>query len=201
MSLYPKVVEEAIDLFRRFPGIGTKTAKRLVLFLLNQDKAFVETFASKLIEMKKTVHPCPICFNITDEKICHICASDTRDKTKICVVEETGDLIAIESTGKYNGVYHVLGGVISPMRGVEPENLHIDELLNRITAAEPSIGEIIIATNPDVEGDTTALYLENKLKPLGILITRIARGLPQGGDLKYADSKTLAKAIENRKPE
>jgi len=197
MHQYAASLTKLIEQFARLPGIGPKTAQRLAFFVLNLPENQVEEFARTLLAVKKSITTCPRCCNLTDVIPCRICADEKRDRSVICVVEEAQDVAAIEKTREYKGLYHVLQGRISPMEGKGPEDLRIKELLTRLSGAETS--EVIIATNPDVEGETTALYLARLLKPLGIKTTRIAHGLPVGGDLEYADAATLARALAGRR--
>ncbi len=182
--------------FASLPGIGMKSAQRLAYHVMSMDTAAVEEFAQALVNAKKNVHRCSVCCNLTEREICPICGDDTRDHSVICVVETPKDVTAFERTREYNGVYHVLHGLLSPMDGVTPDKLHIKELLARISKG--GIDEVIMATNPTVEGDATALYVAGLLKPLGIKVSRLAFGLPVGGMLEYADEVTLFKALENR---
>lgn len=188
-------MEKAISELSKLPGIGRKTAQRMVFYLLKTPKREVQSLAEALIAIKEKIDFCTICFNITETDPCQICTSDKRDRTTVCVVEEANDVLALEKTGEYKGLYHVLGGALSPLEGLGPEDLNIKELLSRLNG---STNEVIIATNPNTEGEATALYLEKLIKPLDIKITRIARGLPVGGDLEYADAMTLTKALEGR---
>lgn len=188
-------MEKAISEFAKLPGIGRKSAQRLVFYLLKLPKYEVQQLADALYAIKEKVNFCTICFNITETDLCHICASDKRDRTTLCVVEEANDVLALEKTGEYNGLFHVLGGALSPLEGIGPNDLHIKEMMTRLNG---TIQEIIIATNPNTEGEATSLYLEKLIKPLEIKLTRIARGLPVGGDLEYADEITLTKALEGR---
>ncbi len=193
---YPSVsMEKAISELSKLPGIGRKSAQRLVFYLLKWPKYEVQQLADALYAIKEKVNFCTICFNITEADTCHICASDKRDRTTLCVVEEANDVLALEKTGEYKGLFHVLGGALSPLEGIGPNDLHIKEMMARLNG---TIQEIIIATNPNTEGEATALYLEKLIKPLEIKLTRIARGLPVGGDLEYADEITLTKALEGR---
>jgi recombination protein RecR len=196
MAYYAAPLSKLIDQFERLPGIGRKTAQRLAFFILNGTDEQAESFASVLVEAKKSMHYCKICQNLTDGEVCSICESATRDKSVICVVEDPRDVIAFERTRDYSGLYHVLHGVISPMDGIGPDQLKIKELLARVNSGK--VEEIIMATNPDVEGEATAMYVSRLLKPLGIKVTRIAYGLPAGGELEYADEVTLLKALEGR---
>lgn len=190
-------LEKAIQEFAKLPGIGRKTAQRLAFYLLKISKQEVLHLAEALVALKEKVNFCSICFNITEDDPCYICANGKRDRRMICVVEEANDVLAFEKTGEYKGLYHVLGGVLSPLEGIGPDDLHIKELLDRF---EDTLEEIIVATNPNAEGEATALYLEKLIKPLDIKITRIARGIPVGGDLEYADEITLTRALEGRVP-
>jgi recombination protein RecR len=187
-----------INEFSRLPGIGRKTAERLSFFILKDDGEAVKRFAEALLDVKKNMRFCNTCGNITEHEECEICANPHRNKKLICVVEEPRDIWAIEKSGTYNGVYHVLMGALSPLDGIGPDNLRIRELLGRVQESE--IDEIIVATDPNVEGDATAIYISKLIKPLGVTITRIASGLPAGGDLEYADSVTLSKALAGRHP-
>ena len=182
----------------KLPGIGRKTAERLAFFLLKEDEKLARGIAEALLDMRKNMRFCPLCFNMTDGDLCEICASPRRNRALICVVEEPKDIWAIEKSGSYDGVYHVLMGALSPLDGIGPENLRIRELLKRI--GEGKVEELILATDPNVEGDATALYIAKLVKPLGVPVTRIASGLPVGGDLEYADSVTLSKALSGRRP-
>ncbi len=189
-------LENLIDSFARLPGIGRKTAQRLAYHMLNQSQEDCEKFADAILEAKKTIRYCQECQNLTDSELCPICQSELRDKTTICVVEEPKDVIALERTHEYSGLYHVLHGVISPLAGVSPDDIKIKELLRRI--GKGGISEVIMATNASVEGEATAIYISQLLKPMSIKCTRLAYGLPVGGDLEYADEITLTRAIEGR---
>lgn len=182
--------------FARLPGIGMKSAARLAYHVMSMDEEDVEKFAQALLNARKTVHFCACCENLTDQELCPVCDDEDRDHSVICVVESPKDIAAFERTGEYRGVYHVLHGLISPMRGVLPDDLKIRSLLKRIQNG--GISEVIMATNPTVEGDATAAYLSQLIKPLGVSVTRLAFGLPVGGILEYADEVTLYKALENR---
>ncbi len=188
-------MEKAISELSKLPGIGRKSAQRLVFFLLKLRKSEVQNLADALLAIKEKVKFCTICFNITEVDVCSICQSEKRDRSFLCVVEEANDVLALEKTGEYRGLYHVLGGVLSPLEGVGPDDLHIRQLLPRLNGTTK---EVIIATNPTTEGEATAIYLEKIIKPMNIRVSRIARGLPVGGDLEYADEITLAKALEGR---
>jgi recombination protein RecR len=189
-------LEKLVEQFSKFPGIGKKTAQRMAFFVLKERKEEVEALAQAILDAKNKVGYCSICFNITEEDPCSICGDEKRDRSIICVVEEANDVVALEKTNQYKGLFHVLGGVLSPLDGVGPDDLKIKELLSRLKGGE--IKEVIIATNPNTEGEATAIYLSRLIKPLGIKVTRIARGLPAGGDLEYADQITLANALEGR---
>lgn len=180
------------------PGIGPKSAQRIAYWMLNSDRETVLRLADAIVEVKNTVHFCSRCFNYAEGDLCEVCASHKRDESTICVVSEPRDIAAIERTAAFSGVYHVLGGVLSPMDGVGPDDLHIAELLKRL--ADEAVREVVLATNPNVEGETTAAYLARLIKPLGIEVTRLASGLPVGGDLEFADEITLGRAIESRRP-
>lgn len=191
------VMQNLMEHFSKLPGIGPKTAQRLAFFVLSLPMEEVSAFAQALVQAKETMTFCPICFSLTDTKPCAICQDETRDRRTICVVEETSDVFSIERTRDFRGLYHVLQGSISPMDGKQPEDLRIKELLSRLESGE--VKEIILATNPDVEGETTALYLARLLKPFGLKITRIAHGIPVGSNLEHADAATLAQALEGRR--
>lgn len=186
----------AIEELSKLPGIGKKTAQRLAIFLLKSDEQQVESLIIAIKDLKLKLRFCSRCFNLSEEELCNICQSEKRDTSVICVVEEASDVIAIEKTHEFRGLYHVLGGVLSPLSGITPESLHIKELLKRFE--EEDIKEIILALNPDTEGETTSLYLAKLMKPLNVTVTRIARGLPIGGDLEFADDATIGRAILNR---
>lgn len=186
----------AIEELSKLPGIGKKTAQRLAIHLLKYETQQVENLITAIQNLKLKLRFCSRCFNISEEELCSICKSEKRDKTIICVVEEASDVMAVEKTHEYKGLYHVLGGVLSPLSGVTPDSLHIKELLKRFE--EEDIREVILALNPDTEGETTSLYLARILKPIGVTVTRIARGLPIGGDLEFADDATIGRAILNR---
>lgn len=190
-------IQKLLDELERLPGVGPKSAQRIAFWLLNADAATARRLADAIIEVKQTVHFCPTCFNYAEDDQCAICADVQRDRSAICVVEEPRDVTAIERTGEFKGVYHVLGGVISPMDGIGPDQLHVRELMARL--ANEEVSEVLLATNPNVEGETTAVYLARLIKPLGIQVTRLASGLPVGGDLEYADQITLGRAIEARR--
>ena len=197
MQYFPAALQELADQFARLPGIGGKTAQRLAFHVLELSEEDGKAFAAAILAAKETVHTCPVCQNLTDREICPICDDEMRDKSTICVVAEPKDVIAMERSREFNGLYHVLHGVLSPLDGIGPDNLRIRELFQRLQ--KESVSEIIIATNSDVEGEATATYLAQLLKPVGIKISRIAHGLPVGGDLEYADEVTLSRALENRR--
>ncbi|MGQ9644671.1 MAG: recombination mediator RecR [Ignavibacterium sp.] len=186
----------AIDELSKLPGIGKKTAQRLALHIIKNDRESAEKLAKAIVDLKEKLMLCKKCFNLSEAEFCDICKNPKRDQTTICVVEEVSDVIAIEKSHEYNGLYHVLGGVLSPLMGVGAENIRIKELINRFHDEE--IKEVILALNPDTEGETTSLYLAKLIKPLGIKVTRIARGIPIGGDLEFADEATIGKAMINR---
>ncbi len=180
--------------FAKLPGIGMKTAQRLAYHVMSMPENDVQEFADAMVNARKSIHPCSVCQNFTDGSVCSICSDNMRDRTTICVVETPKDVSAFERSGEYNGLYHVLHGLISPINGIGPEQLKIKELLSRINGTD----EVIMATNPTVEGEATAMYIAKLLKPLGVKVTRLAFGLPVGGTLEYADDITLFKALENR---
>jgi len=186
----------AIDELSKLPGIGKKTAQRLAIFLLKSENQQVDNLLNAVKDLKLKLRFCSRCFNLSEHELCSICQSDRREKSVICVVEEASDVMAIEKTHEYRGLYHVLGGVLSPLSGITPDSLHITELLKRFETED--IKEVILALNPDTEGETTSLYLGKLLKPLNLNVTRIARGLPIGGDLEFADDATIGRAILNR---
>jgi len=196
MRLFAKPLARLIEELERLPGVGPKTAQRLAFHLLRQPPEEVRALAEAIVAVRETVRPCAVCFNLTDAERCAICDDPRRDAGQICVVAEARDVVAMESSGEYHGLYHVLGGLISPMEGVGPDELSIGPLLQRLQ--QGGVGEVIIATNPVVEGDATAMYLSRLIKPLGIKVTRIALGLPVGGDLDYADQVTIARALLGR---
>lgn len=197
MSYYSLSIEKLIESFERLPSIGHKTAVRLAFHMLDLSKEETDEFINSIINAKEKLKYCSNCYNISDTDPCPICSSPKRDNSVICVVEDVRDVMAMERTHEFKGVYHVLHGTISPMNGIGPEDIKIKELLNRI--ANNDIKEIIIATNPRVEGEATAIYLSKIIKPLGIKVTRIAHGIPVGGDLEYTDEVTLSKALEGRR--
>lgn len=197
MDTIPQPVLRLIEAFSRLPGIGPKSASRLTYYLLRSQSDDTTELAEALTELRERTRFCSVCFNITEENPCPICKSEERERNVICVVEEPLDVMAIERTREYRGLYHVLHGVISPMDGIGPEDLRIRELIDRVDAG--TINEVILATNPSLEGENTAMYIQRKISKPTIKITRLARGLPMGGDLEYADEVTLARALEGRR--
>lgn len=195
--IYPKSIAALIEQFQKFPSVGPKSAQRMAFHLLKMPKTEVEKFAQSVIEAKENTFACDICFNMSSSNPCEICKSTSRDRSTVCVVAETKDLIAIEKTNEFFGLYHVLQGLISPIDGIGAEDVRIKELLHRL--ATDDVKEVILALSPSVEGEATSLYLNKLIKPFGIKITRIAFGLPVGADLEYADEITLARAIEGRR--
>lgn len=187
-----------IEQFERMPGIGRKSAQRLAFYVLGLSDAEAKGFAQAILDAHEKIHRCKICCNLTDTELCSVCGNLARDKSKICVVEDPRDVLAIERTHEYEGVYHVLHGAISPMNGIGPDQLAIKELLARLGGGEEEVGEIIMATNPTVEGEATAMYISRLLKPMGVKVTRLAYGVPVGADLEYADEVTLSRALEGR---
>jgi recombination protein RecR len=195
--MYEGIIQDLIDELGRLPGVGPKSAQRIAFHIIQSDRVDVTRLAEVLKTVKERVKFCSICGNISEEELCKICRDPRRDKTSICVVEESKDVLAIEKTREFKGSYHVLGGAISPIDGVGPENLRIKELMTRL--AETTISEVIIATDPNLEGEATATYLTRLMKPLGVKVSRLASGLPVGGDLEYADEITLGRAFEGRR--
>ncbi|WP_126424648.1 recombination mediator RecR [Brevibacillus marinus] len=194
---YPEPVSKLIEGFMKLPGIGPKTAGRLAFFVLGMKEEDVLDLAKALVNAKRQLSYCSVCNNITDVDPCHICRDKQRDRSVICVVQEPKDVVAMEKTREYEGYYHVLHGAISPMDGIGPEDIKIPSLLKRLE--DEQVKEVILATNPNIEGEATAMYISRLVKPFGIRVTRIAHGLPVGGDLEYADEVTLAKALEGRR--
>lgn len=192
-----RALQRLLDELGRLPGIGPKSAQRIAYYLLEAEADEARRLADAIRDVKRQVHFCPVCFSYATGDTCEICADSRRDTTSICVVSEPRDVQAVERTGAYQGLYHVLGGVISPMDKIGPDQLHVRELLSRL--ANNEVAEVILATNPDVEGETTATYLARTIAPLGVKVTRLASGLPVGGDLEYADEVTLGRAIEARR--
>jgi recombination protein RecR len=195
MLFTSEALQQLIEEFSQLPGIGRKSAQRLALHLLKQPREDVVRMARTLVNMKDRIRYCSVCWNITEVDPCAICASPKRDQSIICVVEEPNDVIAVEKTNDFRGLYHVLGGALSPLDGIGPEDLKVKELLNRTTS---DVTEVILALNPNIEGEATTIYLSRLLKPLCVKVTRIARGLPVGGDLEFADEATLSRALEGR---
>lgn len=195
--IYPKAIATLIEQFQKFPSVGPKSAQRMAFYLLRMPMSEVKKFAQSIVEAKEKTQTCEICFNISSTSPCEICQSAKRDRSTICVVAETKDLIAIEKTNEYSGLYHVLQGLISPMDGIGADDIRIKELLSRLT--DEIVKEVILALSPSVEGEATSLYLSKLIKPFGIKISRIAFGLPVGADLEYADEITIARAIEGRR--
>lgn len=191
-------IQRLIDAFHRLPGVGPKTAQRLAYHVLRAPEEEARDLAAALIEVKESVVLCERCQNLTDESPCRICSDRSRDRTVICVVEEPLDVVAIERAGGFTGLYHVLHGVISPSDGIGPEDLKVEELLRRLRDADTEVTEVIVATNPNLEGEATSMYLARLMRPLGLRVTRLARGLPAGADLEYADDVTLGRAMEFR---
>ena len=196
MSGYSDTLGNLVDQLAKLPGIGRKSAQRLAFHILKQPEKEAQLLAEAILTAKAKIHYCSLCYNLTDKELCPICSNPERDQTVLCVVEDARDVIALERAHQFHGLYHVLHGAISPMDGVGPDQLKIKELLQRLQAHPAE--EIIIATNTSIEGEATAMYLSNLLKPLGIKVTRIAQGLPVGGDIQYADEVTLARAFEGR---
>ena len=196
MQITPEPVTRLIEEFSRLPGIGPKTASRLTFYLLRSPAEQTMALAEAIRQLKERISFCEVCYNITEISPCPICRDEHRDRTQICVVEEPLDVLALERTRAYHGLYHVLHGAISPVEGIGPDDLRIAELLERLRGG--GVGEVILATNLSLEGEATAMYLERRLAPLNVRVTRLARGLPVGGDLEYADEITLARAIEGR---
>jgi recombination protein RecR len=194
--MYPKILLNLIEELKKLPGVGAKTAERYAFEIINRDHQDIQAFANALLKVKEGLRVCTICGNITEDVLCDICKDKKRDRSVICVVSHPKDLIAMEKMGEYHGVYHVLNGVISTFKGILPEDINIETLINRV---DQHISEVIIATNPTIEGETTALYIAKRLQLKGTNVTRLASGLPMGGHLDYADEMTLIKAMEGRK--
>ena len=195
--MYEGVVQDLIDELGRLPGVGPKSAQRIAFHLLEADEDYVRRLAEVLLRVKETVHFCEICFNVAESNLCRVCADPQRDTTMICVVEESKDVVAIERTREFRGRYHVLGGALNPIEGIGPGDLHVTELMARL--GDSTLTEIIIATNPNHTGEATASYLARQIGPMGIKVSRLASGLPVGGDLEYADEVTLGRAFEGRR--
>ncbi len=196
MQYFPAGLQELTEQFARLPGIGGKTAQRLAFYVLSLPESEAQAFADAIVEAKRTVHTCPVCQNLTDREICPICSDDNRNKGQICVVAEPKDVIAMERSREFNGVYHVLHGVISPLNHVTQDDIRIKELLQRVSDGE--VTEVIMATNPDTEGEATAMYISRLLRPMEVTVTRLAYGVPVGSQLEYADEVTLSRALEGR---
>ena len=196
MQFFPAALQELADQFARLPGIGGKTAQRLAFYVLGMPQEDAEAFAEAILEAKKNVHTCPVCQNLTDREICPICSDDMRDRGVICVVAEPKDVIAMERSREFRGVYHVLHGVISPLNHVSQDDIKIRELLLRVGSGD--VREVIMATNPDTEGEATAMYISRLLRPMEVKVTRLAYGVPVGSQLEYADEVTLSRALEGR---
>lgn len=196
MLFFPAALQNLSDQFARLPGVGSKTAQRLAFHVLSLPIEDAEEFADAILEAKKRVHSCPCCQNLTDRELCPICDDDTRDKSVICVVADPKDVIAMERSGEFRGVYHVLHGVISPLNHVTQDDIRIKELLKRVSTGE--VREVIMATNPDTEGEATAMYISRLLRPMEVRVTRLAYGVPVGSQLEYADEVTLSRALEGR---
>lgn len=194
---YAEPIARLIEELTKLPGIGPKTAQRLAFHLLHMERSTVNNIAAAIIEAREKVRYCSVCCNLTDEDPCRICANTARDRSTICVVQEPRDVVAFEKTREYKGLYHVLHGALNPMEGIGVEEIRLKELMSRL--GDGQVQEVILCTNPNTEGETTAMYIARFIKPLGIKVTRIARGLPMGGDLEYADEVTLAKALEGRR--
>ena len=197
MRAFPAALERLTEQFARLPGIGMKSAQRLAFYVLSLPKDEAQSFAQAILDAKDSVRLCPVCQNLTDQELCAICADPERDHSLICVVAEPKDVIAMERAREYHGVYHVLHGVISPMNGVGPDDIRIRELMSRLSSGE--VKEVVLATNPDVEGEATAAYISRLIKPMGIRVTRIAHGVPVGGELEYTDEVTLSRAFQGRR--
>ena len=196
-SMFPASLENLIDGFASLPGIGRKSAQRLAFHILSLPEGEAERFANAVLEARSRVHTCPVCMNLTEDGLCPICASENRDRTTVCVVSEPRDVLSIERSREYKGLYHVLHGSLSPMNRIGPDDLRIRELLNRV--AQGDIQEVIMATNPDTEGDATAMYISKLLRPFEIRVTRLGFGVPVGSNLEYADDATLLRALEGRR--
>ena len=196
MSFFPKSLENLIDKFAALPGVGRKSAQRLAFHVLSLPEGEAEAFADAITEARRSVHCCTVCQNLTEGEVCAICSSDRRDKGVICVVSEPRDVLSIERSREYNGVYHVLHGVLSPMSRIGPDDLRINELMKRVAAG--GVNELIMATNPDTEGEATAMYISRLVKPFDVKVTRLAYGIPVGSNLEFADDATLMRAMEGR---
>lgn len=197
MNYYSASISQLIEEFTKLPGIGRKTAQRLAFHVINMPTQDAHNLADAIVKAKENIKYCKVCTNLTDQDVCNICSDERRDPLLLCVVEDPRDVVAMERTKEFKGYYHVLHGAISPLEGIGPEDIKIKELLARLSAQ--SVDEVIIATNPNIEGEATAMYLSKLLKPMGIKVSRIAHGIPVGGDLEYADEVTLTKALEGRR--
>ena len=197
MADYIDVLQRLSEKFARLEGVGKKSAMRMAFSVLELDEEFVREFADVLVEARTSIHECAICGNLTDKEICSVCEDENRDGSVICVVEDVKALLSIEKVREYKGLYHVLGGVISPINGITPDKIRLKELITRV--GEGEVGEVIVATNPTTDGEVTAMYISKYLKPLGVKVTRLAYGVPVGSDLEYADEVTLGRAIEGRR--
>ncbi len=197
MPAFAEPLERLMEALKTLPGVGSKSAQRLAFHVLKAPRPEVEAIASALLDVKNSLRLCKVCFNISDQEECGICRDSSRDRMQICVVEEAGNVAVIERAGGFHGLYHVLHGVLSPMHGVGPDQIHIRELLDRVRAG--SVREVILATNPTVDGETTAAHLSSELKPLGVEVSRIALGLPVGADIEYVDEVTVSKALDGRR--
>lgn len=197
MKEIAKPLEQLVDELKRLPGIGPKSAQRLAFYLLRQAEPDVRRLAEAILSARTSLRTCAVCHNLSDGEICGFCSSDTRDRKTICVVESAQDLLSIEKTGGFHGLYHVLGGALSPLQGVGPDQLNIKTLLSRLE--QDGVREIIVATNPNAEGEATALYLAKLIKPLGVSVTRLAMGLPAGSELEYTDNVTMSRALDGRR--
>ena len=197
MAIHAKPIDQLIEALTKLPGVGRKTAARLAFHILRSSLSEAQTLARAILDVKEKIRLCSICFNLTDEDPCRVCRDEHRNKEVLCVVEGPNDLIAIENTGVFNGRYHVLHGTLSPLEGIGPEDIKVKELMERLSREK--IVEVILATNPTVEGGTTALYLTDQIRLLGIKVTRIAYGIPMGGEIEYSDGMTLSKALEGRR--
>jgi len=196
MQYFPAALQDLADHFARLPGIGGKTAQRLAFYMLGLPESEAQAFADAIVEAKRTVHTCPVCQNLTDREVCPICDDETRNQGIICVVAEPKDVIAMERSREFNGVYHVLHGVISPLNHMTQDDIRVKELLQRVATGE--VAEVIMATNPDTEGEATAMYISRLLRPMEVKVTRLAYGVPVGSQLEYADEVTLSRALEGR---
>ncbi len=198
MAQYPPSIQKLIETFAHLPGLGPKTAERIIFYLVKKNQGYINDLTDNIQKLRKDIKVCGQCFNIGSSDPCEICADPKRDATTLCVVSEPQDIMVIEKSGEYHGHYHVLGGVLNPVENITPESLTIKDLFNRIHKSAPKITEVILATNPDLEGESTAMYLSRKLKPTKIKITRLAKGLPMGATIEYADEVTISNALKGR---